>query len=354
MATLQDIKEQAAGHGIAFTRKEIEAIQGAYDLSLQHALQAQADSDSDNSTNSAGRVSAFIGLMQVLGNAGMTVAQSVIVNLGVPLLLVVLVVVEHGRVLHGVLLFEQDYALATLTAWALVLLNLVLEFNVHYVEKKAGYHATRALAWSLRIWLANTAYRLGIGDTWVARELSPAHAQRGLLSAVTIAILCLATAGSMAGAIAGVGGAWYSAIVAIATQSTLANMTVWLGGLVTSWVLVLAVQRLASYVAQLVADVALQYDLSAQHADSLQRAHHAHAQAHAQADTDAAYQAQAILQARLQAQADKATKRRQAATDTAMPDIDGSNGQTDFLVVTASNGNGATNGATNGAAYLHP
>src|SRR5690606_18090255 len=80
-----------------------------------------------------------------LGETVLTFAQTVIVSLGVPVVLVLLLVVEHQRVVHGIQLFETSDELASFAAAALVLLNLVLEFQTHHIEHKAGYEQDRDL-----------------------------------------------------------------------------------------------------------------------------------------------------------------------------------------------------------------
>lgn len=183
------------------------------------------------------------------GETVLTLAQTLIVSIGVPVVLVLLLVVEHHRVYEGILLFDANSTFASFAAWALVLLNLVLEFQVHYVEHRSGYQEPRARRWSLRLWLAGAAYRLGLGDGWQAQEQSPAMRYKQLLRLVTFTILALALVGSMKTVIQEQPGAWYDALVTILTDSSLLLLMTWLGGLLFAAAAVLSAQGLSRYVA---------------------------------------------------------------------------------------------------------
>ena len=99
-----------------------------------------------------------------IGETVLTFSQTVIVALGVPIVLLLLLIVEHQRVAHGIRLFEVDEHLASFAAMSLVLLNLVLEFQIHHIEHVAGDADERGRRWSLRIWATNMLYTLGIGE----------------------------------------------------------------------------------------------------------------------------------------------------------------------------------------------
>ena len=193
----------------------------------------------------------LVGLSEVL----YTTSQTVIVSFGVPLVLLFLMVVEHSRVMHGIALFEQDSSLASFAAWALVLLNLVLEFTVHHIEHKEGYQHQIEQRDSLRLRWRSARYWLGIGQAWQAESLSPAHRYQRLLKLVTFTILALALAGSMQASIIQQNGAWYRALLAIATESTLAEMTTWLGGLLFAFAAVRGAQGLTAYLAVRVQEI---------------------------------------------------------------------------------------------------
>ncbi len=192
----------------------------------------------------------FLAFLVGVGETVLTLAQTIIVSFGVPLVLVLLMVVEQQRVTHGIALFETDPALAGIAASALVILNLVLEFAVHFIEHRAGYRATPVNRFSLRIAARGIAYLLGIGGKrWQAVALSPAHRYKRLLRIVTASILALALAGSMRSVIASQPGAWHVAIVAILRDSSLSLITTWVSGLLFATAAVLSAQGLSGYVA---------------------------------------------------------------------------------------------------------
>lgn len=250
ITTLQEAERYAAEHGVALSpteRKRITDVQAA-ELGRLKALGVAAPQPSfaDRWNRFYPKLLEFI---LSIGETVLTFSQTLIVSLGVPTVLVLLLLVEHQRVVHGIQLFEAEAHLASFAAGALVLLNLVLEFQVHHIEHKAGYQESRATQWSLRIWLSNVAYKLGLGENWTPRELSPAQRYRSLLNLVTFSILALALAGSMRVVIDQTEGAWYEALGAIITQSDLSSAMTWLGGLLFAAAAVLSAQGLSRYVA---------------------------------------------------------------------------------------------------------
>lgn len=261
ITTLHDAEQHAAAHGIVISgreRAQIAQIQRD-ELARLQALESVA-------AKTSGRVGRmvesfnkfypkFLESLVRIAEIMLTGAQTVIVSFGVPAVLVLLLVVEHQRVLHGIQLFELDYALASFAAAALVLANLTLEFTIHYVETKAGYNEQRGARWSLRIWARNAAYTLGIGGRWQEKQLSPAQRYRGLLRLVTMSILILALAGSMRGVIESTTGAWHEALIAVLTRSSLAEMSTWLSGLLFAAAAVLTAQGLSRYVALRTAEI---------------------------------------------------------------------------------------------------
>lgn len=248
--TLQDAEAYAAAHGVALSpneRRRIADVQAA-ELARLKALGVAVPQPSfaDKWNRFYPKMLEFI---LSIGETLLTFSQTLIVSLGVPVVLVLLLLVEHQRVVHGISLFEAEAHLASFAAGALVLLNLVLEFQVHHVEHKAGYSEKRAAAWSLRIWWQNVRYKLGVGEAWQERQLSPAQRYRNLLNLVTFSILALALAGSMRSVIDQTAGTWYQALGDIITQSDLSSAMTWLGGLLFAAAAVLSAQGLSRYVA---------------------------------------------------------------------------------------------------------
>lgn len=247
--TILEVEQYAASEGIVLTpadRAKIAASQTAEAARLEALTPKQIETFADRFNDFYPRL---LQSVIALGETVLTFSQTVITSLGVPIVLVLLLIVEHHRVVDGILLFDNNPVFAGFAAAALVMLNLVLEFQTHHIEHQAGYKEDRALLWSARIWAKNMAYRLGTGKSWVAVELSPAARYKSLLRLVTFTILALALVGSMRGVIEQIEGAWYQALVSIAIESDLLLMMTWLGGLLFAAAAVLSAQGLSRYVA---------------------------------------------------------------------------------------------------------
>lgn len=248
MKTLQDVEQYAAEQGIVLTTNERDEI-----ARIQQSERQRLAQSSSSETTLADRFNAFyprlLAFLAHMGDTILTFTQAVIVSLGVPIVLVLLLAVEHQRVLHGIMLFETEYALANFAAFALVLLNLVLEFQVHYIEHQAGYEQDTSSRWSLRLWLRNMSYRIGLSKDWQPIAQSPAQRYHALLRLVTFSILALALVGSMRDVIARQSGTWHEALIHILLNSSLIDMMTWLGGLLFAMAAVLSAQGLSRYVA---------------------------------------------------------------------------------------------------------
>jgi hypothetical protein len=262
--TLAQAEAYAAEHGIALTPANRAQIAAAQRAELERLQGLEADGEQTKQPGWVDKFNAFyprfLESLHAASEVLLTLAQTVIVAFGIPATLVLLMIVEHQRVYHGIALFEVDQALASFAGAALVILNLVLEFQIHYVESKSGYAQERERYWSLRIWLMNARYTLGMDDKrqrWAERQKSPATRYRRLLGLVTFSIVALALAGSMHSAIAAQTGAWHQALIAIVTDSTLGEMMTWLGGLLFTAAAVLSAQGLSRYVALRCAEILL-------------------------------------------------------------------------------------------------
>lgn len=252
LTTIAEVEAYAAQHGIVLTAKERAQI-GTVQRAARDEWEALHPVAPTPPPSFADRFNAFypkfLRFIVGLGETVLTLSQTVLTALGVPVVLVLLLIVEHQRVVHGIQLFETDSSLASFAALALVLLNLVLEFLTHYIEHQAGYVADRENRWSFRIWRQNAGYTIGFGEKWTARPLSPAARYKRLLSLVTFSILALALVGSMKSVIDDYTVAWYQAIAQIIEQSDLLTIMTWLGGLLFAAAAVLSAQGLSRYVA---------------------------------------------------------------------------------------------------------
>jgi hypothetical protein len=252
ISSFAEAERFAAEHGCRITAKDRESIQKAQEAERQR-LQVLAQN------TSSGLISRivdgfnrlyprFLEALLRTGDMLLTLTQTLIVAFGIPVILILLLIVEQQRVVHGIQLFEADPGLSAFAAWALVLLNLVMEITIVHIEYREGYHADASSRFSLRVWRDNIAYTLGLGHDWQERANSPAQSYRHLLRLITFTILALALAGSMRDVIAHAQGTWYAALVSIFTSSDLTEMMTWLGGLLFAAAAVFAAQGLSRYV----------------------------------------------------------------------------------------------------------
>ncbi len=251
MNTLQEVENYAAEHGIILTpsdRAKVTAVQQS-ELERQRILNPESvtvKSYADKFNEHYPRVlDALLGV----GDVVLTFAKTVILAAGIPAALVGLLIVEHHRIVQGILLFDANTTFAGIAGGVLVAVNLILEFQGHHIEHEAGWKQDAARRWSLRLWLDDLKYTLGYGEDWKARELSPAARYHSLLKLVTFTILALALVGSMRDVIQTVPGRWFDALVSIVTESDLLRMGTWLSGLLFALAAVLTAQGLSRYVA---------------------------------------------------------------------------------------------------------
>jgi hypothetical protein len=297
--TLKEAEALAAQNGILLSERERQHIADAQASERARLIATTPAVVPDMASRFNAFYPRLLKFIISLGETLLTFAQTLIVSLGVPVVLVLLLIVEHQRVVHGIMLFERDSGLASFAAAALVLLNLVLEFQIHHIEHSVGYHEERGRKWSLRIWANNALYTLGIGEAWETQYLSPAARYKGLLRLVTFSILALALVGSMRAVIETQSGAWYTAIGAIVTESSLLLLMTWVGGLLFAAAAVLAAQGLSRYVA--IRCVEIISAMNAQQSESVDPFA-------ADIDHAGALALQAIINAKLEAKAAKAAK----------------------------------------------
>lgn len=196
------------------------------------------------------------------GNVVMTLSQTVIISFGLLVILVVLLIVEQHGIQDGLQWFMADVQMAAFAGSAVVALNLMVDLKIVHVEHEANYKHPRTMAWSLRLWIRDVAYRLGIGKTWKPRAQSPAQRFISLRSFLTVVIFIVALSGRMRLAIQQVsqdesGGkvAYYDGIGNILHSSSLADLVAWTGGTLFTMLALLSVQNLTHYMAMVVTEV---------------------------------------------------------------------------------------------------
>jgi hypothetical protein len=259
-------EQLAAQAGVTLTERErakIAKLQNAERERL-HETQQQHERWSMDWFNAG-----YAGAMDLLLHAAnllQAFGRTMIVGFGTVAVLVLLAVVEQQRLHAGLLLFEERAHVAAFAAWAVVLLNLTLEFVIEFDDSRHDWEHGRSAVWSLRIALKNTAYRLGIGSDWTEREQPPSFWARRLLKMVTLAILVLSLAGSMADEIElQAGKPWAQGFKAILENSDALLFASWLGGLLFAAVAVFGAQGLARYTAHRTAEIIA--ELRAEHGD---------------------------------------------------------------------------------------
>jgi hypothetical protein len=251
MNTLNEVENYAAQHGIILTpadRVKITQIQQS-ELERQRALNPETVTVKSYADKFNEHYPRLLDAMLGIGDVVLTFAKTVILAAGIPAALVGLLVVEHHRIVQGILLFDANYTFAAIAAAVLVAVNLILEFQSHHIEHTAGWKQETARRWSLRLWWDDVKYAAGVGNSWKVRELSPAARYHRLLKLVTFTILALALVGSMRDVIQTTPGTWHIALISIVTDSDLLRMGTWLSGLLFALAAVLTAQGLSRYVA---------------------------------------------------------------------------------------------------------
>lgn len=208
----------------------------------------------EHTENNKMTMTRFTEMMHNISGAMMLGGQTLISAFFVIVILILVLFVEIQRVAHGIELFEKSTKLAYLGAFVLVMMLLTLEFVIHYIESKTGYHQQRKRDFSFRLMWQWLVYVSGFGDTWQERLKSPAQSIKTYSRLLTMTILALALGGSMSEALASVSGNWIQGLQTIALESSLLEIVEWTGGLLFALALVIGAQRLTAYVAQRAAE----------------------------------------------------------------------------------------------------
>lgn len=336
-STLADVERYAAQHGVLLDPKDRARI-GAAQRAAAEEYQTLYPPQPAPLPTFADKFNAFyprfLAFMLAAGETVLTFAQTALIAGGVPLVLVLLMIVEHHRVYEGILLFDASPAFASFAALAMVITNLVLEIVAHYVENRAGYHEGSAARWSMRIWAQNMSYRLGLSKDWTPIQLSPAARYKRLLRLVTFTILVLALVGSMRTVIETTSGRWYEALWSIVTESDLLRMGTWLSGLLFAAAAVLTAQGLTRYVSIKTVEI-----VDAMHARAEVAKVANDLPYQADIDRAGAMAALAIVTAKIDAKNEKAAKKRPTDQDAPTPPTNGhsnGHGAADFLAMPAA------------------
>lgn len=252
MTSLAQAEQYAAAQGIRLTATDRDHIHKAQQAERRRLTELADPSAGPTRLERFNQLyPRFLQSLLGVGEVLLTLTQTLIIAFGIPIILFLLLIVEQQRVVHGIRLFETDAALAHFAAWALVALNLTLEFVIEYLHTLSGESQNQQPVhrFSWRLWRDRWHYWLGQGGDWQPENVGPAYRYHQLLHLVTATILSLALAGSMRTIIEQTSGAWYSALWYIFTQSSLIQLLTWLGGLLFAAAAVFSAQGLTRYVA---------------------------------------------------------------------------------------------------------
>lgn len=259
--TIEDALQAAAKAGIEIPTEVIIKAQATANLRRE-----QLEKELEVSQSSKGKIAVlveafnrlypkFLQTLIGIGDVMISLTQTLLIGIGVPVVLILLMIVEQQRVYRGMALFEVEASLAAFGASVLVICNLVFELLISWREHQAGWQEPRKYEFSFRLWARRLAYMFGRTSGWEPSAKSPAIRFKIVLRLITFSILMLALAGSMQSVIVKVDGNWYTAILSIFTKSTLLEFTTWAGGLLFAVAAVFSAQALSQYVAQKVIEI---------------------------------------------------------------------------------------------------
>lgn len=169
----------------------------------------------------------------------------------IPVILIGVIIVEIPRVQSGIQIFDPNPDHAKIGAIVLVLLVLVLELLVQYLEQKDGYEKSKNYVFSIRTFLSRIRYFIGYGDDFEPKLKSPATRYKNVLALVRNGVIFLSVVGTMQFAIEAASESdlpWHQAIVEVFYNSDLQTITNWLVGLVFALIIVRSSTSLSSYI----------------------------------------------------------------------------------------------------------
>lgn len=259
--TIAEVEALAAKVGITLTPDDYAAAQALADQRRQ-----QIEREIEQSELSRSKTSQwvdqfnrwypkFLKSLHAIGDVFITLTHTILIAFGVPAVLAVFMVVEQGRVSHGIKLFDATEALAILGAWAVVIANLLLELLISWREHQSGWTAPPQYDFSFRLVAMRLRYMFGQTTDWQPAPKSPAQRFKAVLRIITFAILALALAGSMRAVLEQSSGDWYAALGRIILHSTLSEIVTWIGGLLFAFAVVMTAQVLSHFVAERVVEI---------------------------------------------------------------------------------------------------
>jgi len=165
--------------------------------------------------------------IQSFGNALLLGLMLILSYALLPVAIVGLFYAEIQRVSLGVALFDAPRAdLMAVVAVSTYLILLVVRAGM--VRQNP---AQQRPIWSLRLWLGQIAYLLGLSRRWQPQQRTEIQLLDIAISRLGWLIILLGTAGSLKDELSGAPGAWYAAVWHILTESSLMVFLALVGGI---------------------------------------------------------------------------------------------------------------------------
>jgi hypothetical protein len=166
-------------------------------------------------------------LITSTGNALTLAVMLVLSYIAPPVAILGLAYAEIQRVSLGVALFDAPRA----DLMAIVAVSSYLVLLVVQAQTTRQNPDQARPVWSLRLWLRQFGYVLGIGRYWTAQQRTRAQLLTTAISRLAGLIILLGTGGSLADELATAPGAWYAAIWHILSDSSLMTFLALAGGM---------------------------------------------------------------------------------------------------------------------------
>lgn len=217
---VQNLRDQAAGLGVnlgnTYHQKNIAAARAR---SKQIAVNENAHPVSP--------IYSFLrNAIRYVGNLIVMLVILLILFFLLPVTIFGLSYAEIQRVSLGVSLFDPPRAmLMSVVAVSAYVVLLVVQSNM--VFNQPDY--TRSV-WSIRIWIGDLLYLLGIGKNWQIRTLTRQQMLEHAIKWIGSIIIILGTVGSLSNRLEQFHGPWYIALVNIFTDSDLLTFISLIGG----------------------------------------------------------------------------------------------------------------------------
>jgi hypothetical protein len=134
--SIAEVEALAAKVGITLTPDDYAAAQRLADQRRQQ-VEREAEQAEQARSKTAAWVDQFnrwypkfLKSLHAIGDVFLTLAHTIMIAFGVPVVLLFCMIVEHTRVYHGVKLFDATESAAWLGAFVIVVANLLIELQI--------------------------------------------------------------------------------------------------------------------------------------------------------------------------------------------------------------------------------